>query len=151
MIGEDGRETYRGGLEAVPYGKTDGSSRVVDLPYVAVDALRARQGIAKDEPRSRRSQYCFTATNGKPLRASNFNRRVWQPIRKAAGLPQVTMHGLRHACSSILASRGASAKQIAARLGHADVRLTLNRYTHLDRTSQVAAASIFDEEFGKAS
>ena len=103
------------------------------------------------EARSRRSPYCFTASNGSPLRASNFNRRTWRDIRDAAGLPDVTMHGLRHACSSIMASRGASAKQIAARLGHADVRLTMNRYTQLDRTSQVAGAAIFDQEFGRAS
>ena len=151
VIGDDGKESYRGALGAVPYGKTDESSRVVDLPQVAIDALRERQRIAKGEARSRRSPYCFTASNGSPLRASNFNRRTWRDIRDAAGLPEVTMHGLRHACSSIMASRGASAKQIAARLGHADVRLTLNRYTQLDRTSQVAGAAIFDQEFGRAS
>ena len=81
VIGDDGKESYKGALRAVPYGKTDESSRVVDLPQVAIDALRERQRIAKGEARSRRSPYCFTASNGSPLRASNFNRRTWRDIR----------------------------------------------------------------------
>jgi integrase len=72
---------------------------------------------------------------------------VFQPIREAAGCEWATMHSLRHAMSSILASHRASAKHIAERLGVGDVQLTLDRYAHLDRVSQAQAASIFDDVF----
>jgi integrase len=129
-------------VEFADHAKTD-SGRIVDLPQMTTDALRSRQAIAKGE---KPSELVFPGKRGEPWRRSNFNRRVWQPIRERAGLPKTTtMHSLRHATASILVSRNASAKMVAARLGHADVGLTLNRYTTLDRPSQQQAASIFDE------
>ena len=40
-------------------------------------------------------------------------------------------HDLRHTCAALLIAQGAHAKEIAERLGHSTVRLTLDRYGHL--------------------
>jgi hypothetical protein len=34
----------------------------------------------------------FTSSEGKPLRRSNFCRRVWHPALRAAGLPPIHFH-----------------------------------------------------------
>jgi len=38
----------------------------------------------------------FTSPAGKPLRHSNFRRRVWLPALRAAELPAIHFHDLRH-------------------------------------------------------
>jgi integrase len=45
--------------------------------------------------------------------------------------PGFRCYDLRHTHASLLISRGARAEQVAARLGHASVRTTLDWYTHL--------------------
>jgi integrase len=145
---KNGKEVF--GVELIGDAKTPTSTnRVIDLPQCAIDALRSRLAIAKQEKKNVSDRdLIFCTPKGAPLRRSNFNRNVFQAIRKKAGCPWATMHSLRHAMSSILASHLASAKHIAERLGHrSGVRLTLDRYTHLDRASQAQAASIFDDVF----
>jgi len=38
----------------------------------------------------------FTSPEGAPLRRSNFIRRAWRPALRAAGLPMIHFHDLRH-------------------------------------------------------
>ena len=55
------------------------------------------------------------------------DKSVWkeiQRIRKAAGLPQFSMHDLRRAWASDVHANGASLKQVSVWLGHADVQTT---------------------------
>ena len=53
---------------------------------------------------------------------------------KAAGIPSATFHELRHTAASRWARLGLSLQEIAAQLGHADVRMT-QRYAHLCQQS----------------
>lgn len=48
-----------------------------------------------------------------------------------AGLPEIRFHDLRHSCNSILATEGVDAETRKKILGHSDVRLTQNLYTHV--------------------
>ncbi len=57
-------------------------------------------------------------------------REAWDAIRKAAGIPDVRLHDLRHTYASILASAGLSLPVIGALLGHTQPATTA-RYTHL--------------------
>lgn len=51
---------------------------------------------------------------------------------RAAGLPDVSPHDLRHTCASLLLSSGADIKSVQEILGHADARTTLNFYVKAD-------------------
>jgi integrase len=63
--------------------------------------------------------------------AHGYRKRVFNPARKAAGVPWATPHKLRHGLASLMAERGYSAAQIAAQLGHADGgALALRVYVH---------------------
>lgn len=57
-------------------------------------------------------------------------KRAWEEIRKAAGLPDVRVHDLRHSYASILASAGLSLPIIGGLLGHSQASTT-QRYAHL--------------------
>ncbi len=49
----------------------------------------------------------------------------------AAGLPErLRFHDLGHTCASILIAQGAHPKEIQARLGHASIMTTMDRYGH---------------------
>ena len=72
----------------------------------------------------------FTTTTGAPLDGINVTRR-FQRILKAAGLPRQRFHDLRHACASLLLSQGVPARVVMEILGHSQISLTLNTYSHV--------------------
>jgi integrase len=57
-------------------------------------------------------------------------KRVWRQVIKAADLPGVRIHDLRHSFASVLASSGKSLVVIGGALGHASQKTTA-RYAHL--------------------
>ena len=60
----------------------------------------------------------------------------------------MTYHDLRHSCASLLAAQGVPVEVARAILGHSDIRITLNVYTHvLDEQTRRAAAAM-DGLFG---
>lgn len=68
--------------------------------------------------------------------ASNAMRNI---IRKGK-LKEIKMHELRHTHCSLLFDAGVNIKEVQKRLGHKDVKITLNIYTHVtkDRQNEVA-------------
>ncbi len=127
--------------------KTDTSRRRIELSKMAVDALERRQETAKGE--EHRSPYVFPSPTGTLLRKSNFLRRVYFPMRAAAGIPDaVPFHALRHTAATMLLLQGVSPRVVQELLGHADVRLTLGTYSHVLPTLQRQAADALDQLLG---
>jgi len=54
----------------------------------------------------------------------------WNRFCKSNGLKHIRLHDLRHTCATTMASVGISPKVMQTRLGHADVCITINTYTH---------------------
>ena len=48
-------------------------------------------------------------------------------------LPVIRFHDLRHSCASLMLSKGFTLKDIQEWLGHSDIEVTANIYTHLDQ------------------
>lgn len=46
-------------------------------------------------------------------------------------LPKITLHGFRHTHASLLFESGANIKEVQDRLGHKDVKTTMNIYAHV--------------------
>ncbi|GER71741.1 hypothetical protein BpJC7_30440 [Weizmannia acidilactici] len=57
------------------------------------------------------------------------------------------MHDLRHTSATLLINRGVHAKIILERLGHADIRITMDTYGHTLRADDKAAADRLDDLF----
>ncbi|WP_330896417.1 tyrosine-type recombinase/integrase [Brevibacillus brevis] len=66
-------------------------------------------------------------------------------ITKSNNLHPITVHGLRHTHASLLFEAGASIKEVQERLGHSDIKMTMNIYTHVTRTVKEQTASLFEK------
>jgi integrase len=67
---------------------------------------------------------------------------------KAAGLPHVTLHTLRHTHASQLITSGMDILTVSRRLGHASPTITLTVYGHL-LSPEDRAAEIMQSMFAK--
>ena len=57
-------------------------------------------------------------------------------IQKKYKLGTITTHGLRHTHCSLLFEAGANVKEVQDRLGHSDVKTTLDIYTHVTKKAK---------------
>lgn len=65
-------------------------------------------------------------------------KRAWETARKAAGLPDVRGHDLRHSAASFMINAGVDLYAVGRILGHADHKSTM-RYSHLANDTLRAA------------
>lgn len=106
--------------------KTRSSRRTLTIPPFLCEILA---GHLAQLPQS---EFVFLGRDGGLLRRNNFRRRHWKPAVMRARLPErLRFHDLRHTCASILISQSAHPKEIQARLGHASIMTTMDRYGHL--------------------
>lgn len=62
-------------------------------------------------------------------------------------LKQITFHGLRHTHATLLILNGENVKVVSDRLGHKDITVTLNTYTHVMDKMKINTASLLDNMF----
>jgi integrase len=106
--------------------KTKGSAAVIeDLSPSVVQALLALP--ASGDPTQ---PYVFRNQAGGPIDPDNL-RRVFRRHLKAAKLPRVGFHALRHTTATHLIAMGEHAKAIQARMRHERISTTMDTYGHL--------------------
>ena len=74
-----------------------------------------------------------------PIHAGNLLYRPFYPLLERAGLPQIRFHDLRHSAATLLLSRGIHPKIISEILGHSQISITLDLYSHVVPTMQQEA------------
>jgi integrase len=79
----------------------------------------------------------FISRGGKPFTTIH---KVWDRLRKEAGLPHLRLHDLRHNYASYLINSGRTLYEVQAILGHSDPSVT-QRYAHLSTKSLQDAAN----------
>jgi integrase len=116
--------------------KSAAGRRTVTLPAAVVDALgeHLRCFTAKQP-----DAFVFLSSQGCHLRRSNFNRRVWQPAVRAAGVEDLRVHDLRHTAGTLATAAGGSLREVMHRLGHSTTVAAV-RYQHVmaDRDAVIA-------------
>jgi integrase len=90
-------------------------------------------------PAWQRSGYVFTREDGAPLHPESVTGR-FLALARAAGLPPIRLHDLRHGAASIMLAAGVPAKVVSETLGHSTVRLTLDTYTSVYSAVSISAA-----------
>jgi integrase len=73
---------------------------------------------------------------------------AWGRAMKAIGMPDITLHSLRHTHASMLIASGMDILTISRRLGHASPTITLGTYGHLIHGTDDQAAKVMDQAFG---
>lgn len=124
--------------------KTRTSRRVVPLPAVVADALRAhRERQEKERAGSERwtdSGLVFTTPDGRPIPPGTLGKQ-WREIRGRVGLGQTRFHDLRHTCVSLLLALGVPPHIVREVVGHSDIKVTMTVYAHGNLDEHIAALS----------
>ncbi len=125
--------------------KTKRGKRMIDLPKFVMDALHdhGMGAVLEDQTKSP----VFRDSRGGWLRKSNVTRRSFKPILKAAKLPDIRFHDLRHTHATHLLLQGTNPKVVSERLGHANVGITLDIYSHVLPTMQKEATAGLEQVF----
>lgn len=128
--------------------KSERSRRSISLPDVAAKALRLhRQKQLEDRllagPRWTEHDFVFTTRTGTPLDPWNVSK-AFKRLLKSAALPNIRFHDLRHTAATLLLSQGVDPRTIMETLGHSQISLTLNTYSHVLPSMQRGAAEKMD-------
>jgi integrase len=81
----------------------------------------------------------FTREDGTPLRPTWISQR-FGTLSVRAGLPPISLHGLRHGSATMQLAAGIAPKVVSENLGHATVGFTMDTYTSVLEQLQVDAA-----------
>ncbi|MBX3439489.1 MAG: site-specific integrase [Planctomycetaceae bacterium] len=150
MDAEKGTLTVQRSLIELPAGhefgppKSRKGLRTVSLPAMAIEALAEHRAKMLAKGWAAKDHLTFCDTAGGPIRKSNFMRRYFHPLLKAAGVPTVRFHDLRHTSATLMLADGVHPKIVQERLGHSQISLTLDTYSHVLPEMDQAAAGTFD-------
>ncbi|MCH8807959.1 MAG: efflux RND transporter permease subunit, partial [Planctomycetes bacterium] len=97
--------------------------RWIPIHYIAISALRELRQQPRISPR------VFDRCDVTSLQCKVSNE--FASIVRGAGLPHLTLHGLRHAHATLALTAGINPKTVAERSGHASVVITLDTYSHV--------------------
>jgi integrase len=112
----------RGGGFTFGPPKSRAGKRTVPIPKVVIPLIRWHLACFAQDGED---GLAFTSPTGQPLHHSNFRRRVWLPALKAAKVPPVHFHDLRHTGNTLAASSGATLRELMDRMGHDSERAAL--------------------------
>jgi integrase len=86
----------------------------------------------------------FTREDGRALRPE-YATRHFQALAKQFGLRAIRLHDLRHTNASLALEAGVAMKVVSERLGHSQIAVTADLYTHVNDTVGRAAAMTIAE------
>ncbi len=132
------------GRTAVVEPKTARSRRVVGFAPFVGEVLRAHRARQAEERLASVEEWddpelVFTTESGKPLDGMNLTHR-FQLLLKRAGVRRRRFHDLRHSCATVLLAQGVPARVVMEMLGHSQISVTMNTYTHVLPALQQEAA-----------
>ena len=140
-----------GVVESEP--KTSRGRRKVILPSFVIEVLKqhhSRQLEARLKVGSAWEETNFVFTNGHGgfLEPSQLHT-MFRSLLKDAGLPQIRFHDLRHSAATILLSIGVHPKVVQELLGHGNISITLDTYSHVLLSMQQEAMDKLNDLFGR--
>ncbi|KAJ50044.1 integrase [Clostridium tetanomorphum] len=121
--------------------KTDGSSRKVILLDYTINALKELKE-KQEENKSylgdeySKIDYVICKNNGEPY-APSYVSRNYRRVLKEYGIceelniPYIRFHDLRHTHTTLLLKANVHPKIVSDRLGHANIKITLDTYSHI--------------------
>ncbi|MEL5938814.1 tyrosine-type recombinase/integrase [Tetragenococcus halophilus] len=130
--------------------KTKASNRVISIDDITTKILKEFQGVSDKEVR------IFPAENGgilSPAKPRKWLYTIQNYIDKkrkeneedAKPMKRITTHGFRHTHASLLFEAGASIKDVQYRLGHSDIKTTMDTYTHVTKQAKENLANNFND------
>lgn len=115
--------------DVVADGGDDGMSRVYE----------ASCGVAWSE-----TGYIFATRNDRPVEPRNVYRSFTR-VAAGAGVRVIRLHDARHGCATLLTAAGVAPRVIMEMLGHSQISITMDVYTHVVHDTQREAISHMDQ------
>ncbi|MFD2370637.1 tyrosine-type recombinase/integrase [Brevibacillus sp. GCM10020057] len=134
--------------------KTKSAQRSIALPEQTVAELKKHKRRIAQEKLLARSVYqdndlVVCTSVGTKVLPRNLIRTYYRLLEKA-DVPKIRFHDLRHSHATLLLKKGVHPKIAQERLGHANIRITLDTYSHVLPNMQSEAAKQFgDSLFNK--
>jgi integrase len=128
--------------------KTERSKRTIRLPAVCVDALRRHQECQAEERAA--ADYwldtglVFTTGIGTAIDPRNVNRWL-AGLCERAGVRAIRPHDLRHTCASLLLAQRVPPRVVMDILGHSQIAVTMDIYSHVLPVMQGDAAERMEQ------
>lgn len=141
----------QGVLEDTP--KTVNRRRTLELPRFIVEELqREKKKQLADQilfgNKYQKSDFVCRRGDGGTIHPNHYSGYMMDAY-KAAGLPKITFHDLRHSCASVLIAKGVPITVVSAILGHSSPQITMQVYAHALQSGKREAADMLDQIYGK--
>lgn len=117
------------GGEQIGLPKTDSSKRLISLDQTTVSIFEQYKELSNN------TTYLFESRAGKP-HPTTIARKWNLSILKNKSLRPITIHQFRHTHASLCFEAGMTLKQVQYRLGHSDMKTTMNIYTHITKQAK---------------
>jgi integrase len=129
--------------------KTEKSLRTISIDSETLQVIKRWQLRQKEyflkmgiKPTKNGEQLLFVSEENKPLYLDYVNHNL-KIIINENNLKRITPHGFRHTHCSLLFESGASLKEVQVRLGHTDIKTTMDIYTHVTKRQTEETANRF--------
>ncbi|MFP1627355.1 tyrosine-type recombinase/integrase [Streptomyces sp. 5K101] len=141
------RQRVRGEVyEDDPKGRR--RKQTLPLPAICVAPLRwqrMRQAAQRERAGAdwKETGYVFTTRTGQPIEPRNLYRSFTR-VADSAGIRVIRLHDARHGCATLLTAAGVAPRVVMEILGHSQIAVTMNVYTHVVQDTQREAVSHMD-------
>ena len=123
--------------------KTKRGNRLIQIPPIALEAVRAHQVRMMREGLAGQA-LVFCDAKGGILRRQNVVRRFYNPALKRAEVPMVRFHELRHTAATLLLRNRVAVHSVSGQIGHSKASTTLDIYSHFIPADSGEVANTFD-------
>lgn len=131
----------KGEIYTISPPKTKNSNRILPVPESVLEALKNMYDNAKHFTDFNKQWFIFG--NSLPFKETTI-QNYKNKACKLAGVKQIRIHDFRHSCASLLINKGASIALVSKYLGHSNISITLNTYTHMYKSELESMVHILD-------
>lgn len=128
--------------------KTVKSKRIINIPPTLCNILKEhKQNQEKLKNRLGKNyidkNLVCCLEDGSAINPDTFTPKFRKLLTKS-DLPKIRFHDLRHSHASLLLSQGVQPKMISERLGHSNINITMDLYSHIYEATNKEIANNFD-------
>ncbi len=148
------RVVVEGGVEHTKQPKTNAGIRKIYVPQHLINVLKEyKQRYLMNKIKYKEfadRNYVVSKPDGNPFTPQGISNSYLRFMRRHQDeIRYLKFHGLRHTYASILIEQGENPKTVQHNLGHADVSLTLQIYSHSYESAQIKAAETLNDTINR--
>lgn len=133
---------YHNGKRLITTPKTRKSNREICIDDYLVEELYNLKQIYKCKHKEFNDNFYIFGGN-KPLSPTTIERKK-NKYCDLANIPRIRIHDFRHSHATLLVQNNIPIVEVANRLGHSDISITLNTYTHISKDKEKRTLNVLN-------